>query len=191
MATSLLVASTLGMAMRAPTLPRSRIPLMMAGAPIPVDETWVTTDTGLKYLDEKVGSGETPDNGAVVEVAYTGWIETTGKEFDSSVGRAPIAFAVGTGKVIPGWDQGIATMKVGGKRRLSIPAELAYGERGAGDSIPPNSQLQFECELVGIKAGFDGFLASFPGGLPNVILVTLLALSFIPYFLPEKPAFWQ
>ena len=174
----------------APTLPRTRIPLMMA-EPVPVTEDWVTTDTGLQYVDEKVGDGETPSSGDVVKVAYTGWIEATGSEFDSSLGRAPIAFAVGTGRVIPGWDQGILSMKVGGRRRLSIPSELGYGENGAGDAIPPNSRLQFQCELIGVESGAGAFFATFPGGLPNIILVTLLALSFIPYFLPEKPEFWQ
>jgi len=158
--------------------------------PIPVAEEWTTTSSGLQFLDEKVGDGETPNEGDVVKVAYTGWLEETGKEFDSSLGRKPIAFAVGAGRVIPGWDEGIATMKVGGKRRLSIPAELAYGDAGAGESIPPGSRLQFDCELVGVETGAGALIATFPGGLPNVILVTLLALSFIPYLLPEPPAFW-
>jgi len=164
----------------------------MAG-PVAVDETWTTTASGLRFVDITVGSGEAPSEGSTVKVAYTGWLEDGGKEFDSSVGRAPIAFAVGKGKVIKGWDEGILTMKVGGKRRLSIPAELAYGENGAGESIPPNAQLQFEAELVGIEEGFGAFLATFPGGLPNVVLVSLLLLSFIPYYLPPDmvPEFWK
>lgn len=146
---------------------RTRLALMKIVEP---DETWTTTASGLQFLDESPGAGETPESGAVVQVEYTGWLEANGKEFDSSIGRKPIAFKVGTGKVIPGWDEGISTMKVGGKRRLSIPAELAYGEKGAGDSIPANSRLQFECKLVGIESGFGAFAATFPGGLPNFIV---------------------
>ena len=185
-----LAAPLLALSMRAPTLPRARVPLMGV---VEVDaESWTTTSSGLQYLDEKVGSGETPESGAVVKVDYTGWIESTGKEFDSSVGRAPIAFKVGAGRVIPGWDEGVGSMKMGGKRRLSIPADLAYGENGAGDAIPPGSRLQFECELVGIESGFGAFAATFPGGLGNLALLTVLLLSFIPYYLPPdlKPAFW-
>ena len=143
--------------------------------------------------DEKVGGGEAPNSGDVVKVEYTGWLESTGKQFDTSVGRAPIAFKVGAGKVIPGWDEGILSMKVGGKRRLSIPSDLAYGENGAGEAIPPNSRLQFECELMGIETGFAAISSTFPGGTTNLILVTVLALSFIPYFLPEsmQPSFYQ
>ena len=82
---------------------------------------------------------------------------------------------------------------MGGKRRLSIPPELAYGDEGAGESIPGGSRLQFECELVSIESGFAGFVATFPGGVQNLVLVTLLALSFVPYFIPEgaRPTFWS
>ena len=179
-----IIVGSLALSLRAPALPRARTPLM--GAPIATDETWTTTSSGLMYLDEQVGGGEAPEKGAVVKVEYTGWLESSGKEFDSSVGRAPIAFKVGTGRVIPGWDEGILSMKVGGKRRLSIPADLGYGENGAGDSIPPNARLQFECELKEVATGTAGFVATFPGGLPNVILVTALLISFIPYFLPPE-----
>ena len=78
---------------------------------------------GLQYIDIASGSGDCPNKGDCVKVAYTGWLESSGKEFDSSAGRAPIAFNVGTGKVIAGWDEGILTMRPGGKRRLSIPAD--------------------------------------------------------------------
>ena len=165
----------------------------MAG-PVEVDEeTWVTLPSGLQYLDIEVGNGETLSSGDVVKVEYTGWLEATGAEFDSSVGRAPIAFAVGTGRVIPGWDEGVGSMRVGGKRRLSVPPELGYGDSGAGESIPPGSRLQFECELKGVEKGFGAFASTFPGGLPNVVLVTVLALSFIPYFLPAdlRPPQWS
>ena len=84
-------------------------------------------------------------------------------------------------------------MRVGGKRRLSIPPELAYGEAGSSGSIPPNSRLQFECELVSIESGLNGFVSTFPGGIVNLGLVSVLLLSFIPYFLPQDvvPDFWK
>ena len=122
------------------------LPRMMRATPLTMnvvevdEESWTKTASGLQYIDEKVGDGESPNSGDVVKVTYTGWIEATGREFDSSKGRAPIAFPLGAGRVIPGWDEGISSMKVGGKRRLSIPADLAYGEKGAGESIPPNSR---------------------------------------------------
>jgi len=167
-------------------------PKMMAG-PVAVDESWTTTASGLTFMDIAVGNGETPTPGSVVKVEYTGWLESSGTMFDSSSGRAPIAFSVGSGRVIPGWDEGILSMRVGGKRRLSIPPELGYGDEGAGESIPGGSQLQFECELVGIESGFGAFIATFPGGLSNLVLVTLLALSFVPYFIPDnaRPSFWS
>lgn len=159
---------------------------------VEVDETWTTTDSGLMYKDVVVGSGEAPEEGAIVKVEYTGWLQASGKKFDSSVGRAPIAFSVGKGRVIPGWDEGILTMKVGGNRLLSIPANLGYGATGAGDAIPPDSELQFDCKLVSIESGVGGAIATFPGGLPNVILVSILLLSFVPYFLPPDlvPSAW-
>jgi len=165
----------------------------MAGEPIEVDDTWTTTASGLQYLDEKVGGGESLDKGNVVNVDYTGWTESNGKQFDTSDGRGPLSFAVGTGRVIPGWDEGVLGMKVGGKRRLSIPADLAYGENGAGPEIPPNSRLQFVCELQSVSKGFEAFAATFPGGKVNIVLGTVLLLSFIPYFLPEemKPSAWM
>ena len=173
--------------LRAPLPLSTRAAIRMGPIPVDLEAGWKTTASGLQYLDEKPGGGEKPNEGDVVKVDYTGWLESDGKEFATSTGRKPIAFAVGKGRVIPGWDEGILSMSVGGKRRLSIPAELAYGENGAGDAIPPNSRLQFECELVGIESGFGAIASTFPGGLPNLVLVTLLALSFIPYFLPEKP----
>jgi peptidylprolyl isomerase len=113
---------------------------------------YVTTDSGLKYYDFQVGTGETPQAGQTVSVHYTGWLQN-GAKFDSSLDRGePIEFALGTGQVIPGWDEGLSTMKVGGKRQLVIPANLAYGEQGAGGGlIPPNATLVFEVELVAIK----------------------------------------
>jgi FKBP-type peptidyl-prolyl cis-trans isomerase len=108
--------------------------------------------SGLKYTDEKVGTGAEAKSGEKVTVHYTGWLYNNGqkgKKFDSSVDRGePFTFNLGAGQVIPGWDQGVAGMKVGGKRTLIIPADLAYGSRGAGGVIPPNATLMFDVELL-------------------------------------------
>lgn len=111
----------------------------------------VTTKSGLKYVELKEGTGDMPKKGDMVQVHYTGWL-TNGKKFDSSVDRGkPFTFAIGEGEVIKGWDEGVMTMKVGGKRKLTIPPDLAYGKRGAGDGlIPPDSTLIFEVELLKI-----------------------------------------
>ncbi len=120
--------------------------------PTEVDEAdYTTTDSGLKYYDMEEGSGDTPTVGEVVVVHYTGWLEDNNM-FDSSLTRQrPFEFAVGVGQVIPGWDEGVASMKVGGKRQLVVPAELAYGDQGAGGIIPPGATLIFDVELVDIK----------------------------------------
>ncbi|MFQ3592534.1 MAG: FKBP-type peptidyl-prolyl cis-trans isomerase [Gemmataceae bacterium] len=112
----------------------------------------VTTKSGLKYEDSKVGDGAEAKAGDTVEVHYTGWLAKDGKKFDSSLDRGePFSFRLGAGMVIKGWDEGVAGMKVGGKRKLLIPAELGYGARGAGRAIPPNADLVFEVELLKIK----------------------------------------
>ena len=114
-----------------------------------------TMPSGLKYHDEVVGTGPEPKAGQVVNVHYTGWLDQKGqkgKKFDSSRDRGqPFSFTLGQGQVIAGWDQGVATMKVGGKRTLVIPPELGYGARGAGGVIPPNATLIFDVELLGTR----------------------------------------
>lgn len=110
-----------------------------------------STPSGLQFIDLAVGKGDQPETGKKVTVHYTGWL-VSGKKFDSSVDRnSPFTFTIGYGQVIKGWDEGVATMKVGGKRKLIIPAELGYGMRGAGGVIPPNAELIFDVELLGVK----------------------------------------
>jgi peptidylprolyl isomerase len=115
----------------------------------------VTTSTGLQMIDTKVGTGASPKTGQTAVVHYTGWLSNNGakgKKFDSSVDRnEPFEFPLGQGRVIPGWDQGVATMKVGGKRTLIVPPQLGYGAQGAGGVIPPNATLIFDVELLGVK----------------------------------------
>ncbi len=111
----------------------------------------VTTPSGLKYTDTVVGTGTTAEKGKRVSVHYTGYL-MDGKKFDSSVDRGqPFQFNLGAGQVIKGWDEGVAGMKVGGKRTLVIPADLAYGARGAGGVIPPNATLKFDVELLNVQ----------------------------------------
>jgi peptidylprolyl isomerase len=113
----------------------------------------ITTKTGLKYIEEKIGDGAEAKSGDKVSVHYTGTLKN-GKKFDSSRDRdKPIDFVLGTGGVIKGWDEGIAGMKVGGKRKLIIPSELGYGKRGFPPTIPPNAELHFDVELVAVSGG--------------------------------------
>jgi peptidylprolyl isomerase len=115
----------------------------------------MTTPSGLKIIDIKIGTGAMPKTGQTVVVNYTGWLYENGKKgtkFDSSLDRhEPFEFPIGRGQVIPGWDEGVATMKVGGARTLIIPPDLAYGTQGAGGVIPPNATLIFDVELLAIK----------------------------------------
>jgi FKBP-type peptidyl-prolyl cis-trans isomerase len=115
----------------------------------------VTTATGLQIIDTKVGTGASPRTNQTAIVHYTGWLYVNGvkgKKFDSSVDRnEPFEFPIGQGRVIAGWDQGVATMKIGGKRTLIVPPQLGYGARGAGGAIPPNATLIFDVELLGVK----------------------------------------
>jgi FKBP-type peptidyl-prolyl cis-trans isomerase len=111
----------------------------------------VTTKSGLKYEDLKEGTGAAAKSGDTVSVHYTGWLKD-GKKFDSSLDRGePFTFPLGAGRVIKGWDEGVAGMKIGGKRKLIIPPELGYGKKGAGNVIPPDAELAFEVELLKIK----------------------------------------
>ena len=117
--------------------------------------TMTTTPSGLQITDGKVGTGATPKPGQICVMHYTGWLYqdgVKGKKFDSSLDRGqPFEFTIGRGQVIGGWDEGVASMKVGGKRTLIIPPALGYGARGAGGVIPPNATLMFDVELLGVK----------------------------------------
>jgi peptidylprolyl isomerase len=114
----------------------------------------VTLPDGLKYTDTKVGDGATAEKGLLLSMNYTGWLYKNGSkgaEFDASKADKPFTFKLGAGQVIKGWDEGIAGMKIGGKRTLIIPPDLAYGASGAGGVIPPNATLIFDVELVAVR----------------------------------------
>jgi peptidylprolyl isomerase len=133
--------------------------MLAAGTPITATAQgggkFMTTASGLQITDTKVGTGAAPRAGQICVMHYTGWLYQNGvkgKKFDSSVDRnEPFEFTLGKHQVIAGWDEGIATMKVGGKRTLIIPPELGYGARGAGGVIPPNATLMFDVELLNVK----------------------------------------
>jgi peptidylprolyl isomerase len=133
--------------------------LLVAGGPRTANAqaagSTVTTPSGLQIMDVKVGTGASPRAGQICVVHYTGWLYVNGakgKKFDSSVDRGqPFEFPLGRQQVIPGWDEGVASMKVGGKRTLIIPPALGYGAQGAGGVIPPNATLIFDIELLNVK----------------------------------------
>jgi peptidylprolyl isomerase len=133
--------------------------LLAAGATTPAAAqtpgNTMTTASGLKIEDTKAGTGATPKTGQTCVMHYTGWLYVDGakgQKFDSSVDRGqPFEFPIGQGRVIKGWDEGVASMKVGGKRTLIIPPALGYGARGAGGAIPPNATLMFDVELLAVK----------------------------------------
>ena len=133
--------------------------VLVAGQPAPAAAQptggKVTTSSGLQITDTQAGTGVSPKTGQTCVMHYTGWLYkdgAKGAKFDSSVDRGkPFSFSIGTSQVIKGWDEGVATMKVGGKRSLIIPPELGYGARGAGGAIPPNATLLFEVELLDVK----------------------------------------
>ena len=136
----MILASPLG----AGTKPRAKAPVK------------VTAPSGLEYEDLVVGTGPMPLRGQACVVHYTGWLaargDRKGKKFDSSLDRGePLTIPIGIGRVIKGWDEGVATMRVGGKRMLFIPAALGYGARGAGEDIPPHARLIFEVDLLAVK----------------------------------------
>src|ERR1700722_20372043 len=165
----MLVSAVIGLAVACPEVavsPRgpmslnhlfaSAILLALAAVPLTVQAAGeVTTPSGLRIIDVKVGTGPVPQAGQTVTVHYTGWLFVDGKKgnkFDSSLDRGqPFSFTIGQGEVIKGWDEGVATMHVGGKRTLIIPPTLGYGASGAGGVIPPNATLIFDVELLGVK----------------------------------------
>jgi peptidylprolyl isomerase len=138
-----------------PATPPAAAPTSDTGTTMTATTTATTTASGLQIIDSTVGTGASPKTGQTCVMHYTGWLYqdgVKGKKFDSSVDRGqPFEFTIGVGQVIKGWDEGVASMKAGGKRTLIIPAAIGYGARGAGGAIPPNATLMFDVELLGVK----------------------------------------
>ena len=165
----------------------------------PAADGFEVTMSGLKFKDEVVGTGESPEKGNVVKVQYTGWLAASDFKFDSSRDRnMPFSFTIGDGNVIPGWDEGVSTMKVGGRRTLLIPPRLAYGDQNIGEGlIPPNSELKFDVELLEVKAGalagitaglegsVGGLLGNFGANPFTFFAVLLVLVTVAPAFLPD------
>ena len=165
----------------------------------PAADGFEVTMSGLKFKDEVVGTGESPEKGNVVKVQYTGWLAASDFKFDSSRDRnMPFSFTIGDGNVIPGWDEGVSTMKVGGRRTLLIPPRLAYGDQNIGEGlIPPNSELKFDVELIEVKAGalagitaglegsVGGLLGNFGANPFTFFAVLLVLVTVAPAFLPD------
>lgn len=152
----LLLVSTViaGVLIPAYGAPGSKDTKYMSNNKIPIAQApggFTTTASGLQYKDAVVGTGAMPHTGQTVTVHYTGYL-MNGTKFDSSVDRGqPFQFQIGEGQVIKGWDEGVGTMRVGGKRRLIIPPDLGYGAQGAGNAIPPNATLVFDVQLLGVQ----------------------------------------
>jgi peptidylprolyl isomerase len=150
-AAMIMAASDVSLSPAMAQAPQKQAPQKMA----PAAGKTMTTASGLKIEDTTVGTGATPAKGQTCVMHYTGWLYENGvkgKKFDSSVDRnEPFEVPIGVGRVIKGWDEGVSTMKVGGKRTLIIPPDLGYGARGAGGAIPPNATLIFDVELLGVK----------------------------------------
>jgi len=147
------------------------------------DSSWTLSETGLRYLDTTVGGGETPRDGDTVKIHYTGRLPS-GEVFDSSKGKSPLKFEIGGGRIIPGWNEGVKSMNVDGKRTLSIPPELGFGMTGSPDGkVKPNSKIFVECELVELERGGIKIAGlEMPKYDPRALAV--VAVLAIPYLLP-------
>jgi len=151
LAGAMILVAAVAVAQNAPAKPKVKVVPPNTNAPTRVTGDGVKTDSGLQYWEIRVGNGEVAKEGSHVRVHYSGWL-TTGKKFDSSVDRGqPFDFTIGNGEVIKGWEEGVAGMKVGGKRQLRIPPELGYGADGSPPDIPANATLIFDIQLLGVQ----------------------------------------
>ena len=151
LAGAMILVAAVAVAQTAPAKPKVKVVPPNTNAPTRVTGDGVKTDSGLQYWEIRVGNGEVAKEGSHVRVHYSGWL-TTGKKFDSSVDRGqPFDFTIGNGEVIKGWEEGVAGMKVGGKRQLRIPPELGYGAGGSPPDIPANATLIFDIQLLAVQ----------------------------------------